>query len=126
MVLMQVQTLFYACMSACGYGLIGYLKIESPFMLHDGAATDIACWPNPFENESVQNYFFFFFFEPSNHRLESHRPLQPQVAREHSDSIASIMLNTGWSLKGCILRIHSSTFGLLVQICLEFGPILTW
>ena len=70
--------------------------------------------------------FFFFFIELSSHGLESHRPLQPQVAREHSDSIASIMLNTGRSLKDCILRIYSSTFGLLVQICLEFRPILTW
>ena len=70
--------------------------------------------------------FFFFFIELSSHRLESHRPLQPQVAREHSDSTASIMLNTGRSLKDCILRIYSSTFGLLVQICLEFRPILMW
>ena len=70
--------------------------------------------------------YSFFFIELSSHRLESHRPLQPQVAREHSDSIASIMLNTGWSLKDCISRIYSSAFGLSVQICLKFRPILTW
>ena len=71
-------------------------------------------------------FFFFFFFEPFRHCLKGHRPLQPQVAREHSDSGPSIMLNTGRYLKDCRLRIYSSTFGLLVQICLEFRPILTW
>ena len=49
-------------------------------------------------------FFFFFFIELSSHRLESHRPLQPQVAREHSDSTASIMLNTGRSLKDCYIK----------------------
>ena len=41
------------------------------------------------------------------------------------DSISSISL-TRMYLKDCRLRIYSSTFGLLVQICLEFRPILTW
>ena len=73
----------------------------------------------------LQGFFFFFFFESFKQWLKGHRPLQPQVAREHSDAGPSIMLNTGRYLKDCGLRIYSSTFGLLVQICLEFESILT-
>ena len=39
------------------------------------------------------------------------------MAREHSNSGPSIMLNTGITyLKDCRLRIHSSTFGLSVLL----------
>ena len=58
-------------------------------------------------------FFFFFFFFIMN-SVEFNGLL---IKRMAPDSIASISLTRRY-LKDCILRIHSSTFGLLVQICL--------